>query len=102
MNEHDPDMDGMLPTSPEVLDKLPNRIYSMDVGYKILDDESILLHVPIERKPELVHILNRALNCWPECPPEWKHLADILQHGAPLVDYYEQEASTKMRHKNPE
>lgn len=69
-----------------------------DITYKILEDGRILLAIPPERKPELVHLLNRALNCFPEAKAEWKHLADILQHGAPLVDYYDQEASTRMRH----
>jgi len=76
-------------------DKLPNRIFSVDVGYKILDDKSILLHIPDQRKQELITILNRALNCWPDCPPEWKHFADIIQHGAPLQNYYEQPAPRK-------
>lgn len=84
---------------PEVLNEY---IYRIDVGYKILGDGRLLLAIPKEQQPVLINILNRALNCWPECPPEWKHLADILMHGAPLVDYYEQEASTKMRHKTQE
>lgn len=32
-------------------------------------------------------ILNRALNCWPECPPDFKELADMLFHGRVLQDY---------------
>lgn len=98
--ERDPNMDGMLPTPtspPQVLNEYSSRI---NVGYKILEDGRLLLAVPKEQQPVLITILNRALNCWPECPPEWKRLADILIHGAPLVDYYAQEASTKMRHTN--
>lgn len=71
-----------------------------DITYKIDEQQRLLLAVPKSQQPVLLNILNRALNCWPECPPEWKHLADILMHGAPLVDYYAQEASTKMRHTN--
>lgn len=71
------------------------KLYPLDIGYKILEDESILLRIPKEKQPEFTVILNRALNCWPECPPEWKHLADILQHGAPLQDYYSQPAPRK-------
>lgn len=67
-------------------------ITPFDVGYKILEDESVLLRIPKAKQQELIKILNRALNCWPDCPPEWKHLADILQHGAPLQNYYEQPA----------
>lgn len=63
-----------------------------DITYKTLEDGRFLLAIPPERKQELVTILNRALNCWPDCPPEWKHLADILQHGAALQNYYEQSA----------
>jgi len=33
-------------------------------------------------------ILNRALNCWPDAPPEWKDLADRLEFGKPLQNYY--------------
>lgn len=32
-------------------------------------------------------ILNRALNCWPEAPAEWKQLSDMLEHGKILQDY---------------
>jgi hypothetical protein len=65
---------------------------SVDIGYKVIDNGNLLLSIPPERQPELVTILNRALNCWPDCPPEWKHLADIVQHGAPLQNYYDQPA----------
>lgn len=84
------------------IDNTADSIKVADVGYKLMEDGRLLLSVPPERKQELVTILNRALNCWPECPPDWKHLADILMHGAPLVDYYSQEASTKMRYKKQE
>lgn len=73
---------------------------SRDISYRIDDKDRLLLAIPKQQQSTLLTILNRALNCWPECPPEWKHLADILQHGEPLVDYYAQEASTKMRHTN--
>lgn len=63
-----------------------------DITYKILEDGRLLLAIPPERKQELVTILNRALNCWPDCNPEWKPLADLLQHGEPLQNYYEQPA----------
>ena len=33
-------------------------------------------------------VLNRALNCWPDAPPEWKDLADRLEFGKPLQNYY--------------
>lgn len=59
-----------------------------DIGYKIMDDGRILVAIPPDRQPEFQTILNRALNCWPSAPPEWKALADILQHGKPLQDYY--------------
>lgn len=72
-----------------------------DITYKILEDGRILLAIPPDRKSELVNLLNRALNCFPEAAPDFKHLSDILQHGAPLVDYYAQEASTRMRHTEP-
>lgn len=32
-------------------------------------------------------ILLRALNTWPECPAEWKELADLIEHGTVLQDY---------------
>lgn len=68
-----------------------------DITYKITESR-LLLAIPISRITEFQTILNRALNCWSEAKPEWKHLADIVQHGKPLVDYYAQEASTQMRH----
>lgn len=71
---------------------------SADIGYKYINNGNLLLSIPPERIHEFQTILNRALNCWPEAKPEWKHLADIVQHGKPLVDYYAQEASTQMRH----
>lgn len=32
-------------------------------------------------------ILDRALNCWPHCPNEWKELSDMLNHGRVLQNY---------------
>lgn len=32
-------------------------------------------------------ILHRALNTWPECPAEWKEVADMIEHGKILQDY---------------
>jgi hypothetical protein len=33
------------------------------------------------------NVLNRALNCYPDAHPDWKELADYLQHGRVLQDY---------------
>lgn len=70
-----------------------------DITYKILEDGRLLLAIPHSRKQELQTILNRALNCWPDASPEWKHLADLIQHGEPLQNYYEQPAA---RHRSVE
>lgn len=35
-------------------------------------------------------VFQRALNLWPDAPPEIKELADIVIEGKPLQDYYSQ------------
>lgn len=35
--------------------------------------------------------LARALNVWPDFPPELMDLSDRLEHGRPLQDYYSME-----------
>lgn len=76
------------------------QLFKLDIGYKVLEeDQSILLRIPKSRQPEFIVLLNRALNCFPEAKAEWKHLADILQHGAPLQDYYSQPAPRSKSHK---
>lgn len=50
--------------------------------------DSLILNIPAEHIPHFLTILQRALNCWDAAPPEWKHLADMIQHGKPLQDYY--------------
>ncbi len=32
-------------------------------------------------------LLARALNTWPDCPNEWKELADYIEYGEALQDY---------------
>ncbi len=67
-----------------------------DIKYK-LDNEQLILAIPSGPSLDAFEkILNRALNCWPDAPSEWKHLIDILMHGKPLQDYYEQERSNRM------
>jgi hypothetical protein len=73
-------------------------VYS-DIKYKLTEDELILSIPTGPSLQEFNKLLNKALNCYPECPPEWKHLADIIQHGSPLMDYYAQDSACKMRHK---
>lgn len=67
-----------------------------DIKYK-LDNEQLILAIPSGPSLDAFEkILNRALNCWPDCPPEYKHLADILMHGKPLQDYYKEPKPRKV------
>lgn len=52
--------------------------------------EALQLTIPIGRLAEFKSVLNRALNTWDTAPSEWKELADILEHGIALQDYYAQ------------
>lgn len=66
-----------------------------DIKYK-LDNTQLILAIPSGSSLDTFEkILNRALNYWPDCPPEWKHLADILMHGKQLQDYYGQSEFAK-------
>lgn len=58
----------------------------------------IQIILPAERIEEFKTILNRALNCWADAPPEWKELSDILEHGQILQDYYPQDPSKRNKH----
>ena len=49
---------------------------------------AIILEIPANHLPGFQTILQRALNTWPDAPPEWKHLADMIEFGYPLQDYY--------------
>jgi hypothetical protein len=70
-----------------------------DIKYKREPNQGLILSIPETSIPSFLNLLNRALNCFPEAEPEWKHLADIIQHGSPLMDYYAQDSACKMRHK---
>lgn len=49
---------------------------------------AVILEIPENHLPGFKLILNRALNTWPDAPPEWKHLADMLEYGHSLQNYY--------------
>jgi hypothetical protein len=57
---------------------------------------AIELYIPAAEIPTLIAILNRALNCWDEAPPQWKHLADMIIHGKMLQNYYAQNSSKQL------
>lgn len=37
----------------------------------------------------------KALNCWPDAPPELKEMGDMLDHGKILQDYYHTRSDLK-------
>lgn len=47
-----------------------------------------IIQVPPESKELFSQLVNRAMNCWDNAPPELKEFADILEYGKPLQDYY--------------
>jgi len=47
------------------------------------------LEIQLDEKEvkQFQQVLNRALNCWPEAPADWKSLSDLLDHGRILQPY---------------
>lgn len=67
----------------------------MSISLKItknLQNELHLVRVEFtsESIKEFQSVLQRALNCWPDAPADFKSLADILEYGKPLQDYNSQ------------
>ena len=56
----------------------------------ILDQVTIHLNSPESIQSFIQEIMNHALNCNEDAPPEWKELADRIEHGKVLQDYYKQ------------
>lgn len=55
------------------------------------DPEDFGAAITISGEKSLNHfklLVNRAMNCWDNAPPELKEFADILEYGKPLQDYY--------------
>lgn len=50
----------------------------------------VRLELTEESIKEFQLVLQRALNCWPDAPADFKSLADILEYGRPLQDYNSQ------------
>jgi hypothetical protein len=59
------------------------------------DGSFIQIILTDDSKEHFTTAMNRALNCWPDAPPELKELADMLNHGKILQDYYSQDTSKK-------
>jgi hypothetical protein len=63
------------------------------VGHPLFDADGKLdkVQLTLEDKETIRSfqtLLNRALNTWPDAPPEWKELSDRIEHGKALQDYY--------------
>lgn len=76
------------------------RIQRNEVG--ATNPESIdVLHLSITRDDlsltQFRELLNRALNCWPECPSDFKQLSDLLEHGTILQEYSDKKESAHTR-----
>lgn len=76
------------------------RIQRNEVG--ATNPESIdVLHLSITRDDlslnQFRELLNRALNCWPECPADFKNLSDLLEHGKVLQEYSDKKESFHAR-----
>lgn len=53
-------------------------------------------------KDSILHfrtLLNRALNCYPQAPAEWKELSDMLEHGRILQNYSDHKDSVDISNK---
>jgi hypothetical protein len=76
------------------------RIQRNEVG--AINPESIdVLHLSITKDDSSItqfrELLNRALNCWPECPVDFKQLSDLLEHGKILQEYSDSKESSHTR-----
>lgn len=46
------------------------------------------IEVPDKLLPIFRVMIHRAVNLWPDAPPEIKHFADIITNGKPMQDYF--------------
>jgi hypothetical protein len=56
------------------------------IHLQVIDNE-IHIHIVGDSRKTFKTILDRALNVWPDCPAEWKSMADIVIHGTTLQKY---------------
>jgi len=57
----------------------------------VLDQVTIHLNTP-ETIHSFIHdVMNKALNCGEDMPPEWKELTDCIEIGKTKQDYYKQQ-----------
>ncbi len=63
----------------------------LNITYSVVDTENTnKLTLAFNGKEsifELHKLICRAINTWPDCPNEWKELADIIAFGKPLQNY---------------
>lgn len=64
------------------------------IGHPLFDEHEKLdkIQLTLEDKEAIAsfqELMNRALNTWDAAPPEWKELADRIEHGKSLQDYYQ-------------
>lgn len=71
------------------------RTIQEDDGCEIPFDMHLVITIDGGSCKDFTTAMNRALNCWPDAPPELKELADMLNHGKILQDYYSQDTSKK-------
>jgi len=43
-----------------------------------------------------VQIIRRAFNCWDTAPADAKEFADMVDHGQPMQDYFQQSGEPKL------
>ena len=64
------------------------RVYRSEAG--VINPESIEnIYISLTEKDinTFRKVLLRALNTWPDCPTNWKELADLIEHGKVLQEY---------------
>lgn len=65
-------------------------ITARNIKDELKNTAGLELSLDIEARNQLIAILNRALNTWPEAPADWKGLADYLVHGRILQQYVDE------------
>lgn len=58
--------------------------------FRLVESEITTIDVPDALYPAFKDMIQRAVNLWPDAPPEIKHFADVITNGKPMQDYFVQ------------